>query len=155
MPKSYRLERSQTVPRPRPEIFAFFCDAANLQKITPPFVGFEMLTPTPLVIGEGTLIDYKIRLYGVPVRWQTRIETFERDVAFTDIQLKGPYRRWHHRHAFTDVPGGTRMDDVVDYELPLGVLGSIAHALFVARSVEQIFEYRRKVITEMFGAAPV
>lgn len=154
MAKSYRFERSQTVPRPRPEIFAFFSDASNLGKITPPFVGFEMLSKTPLVIGEGTLIDYKLRLYGVPVRWQTRIETFERDVAFTDIQLKGPYRRWHHRHTFTDVPGGTRMDDVVDYELPLGVLGSIAHALFVARSLEQIFDYRRKVITELFGAAP-
>ncbi|MET0593228.1 MAG: SRPBCC family protein [Polyangiaceae bacterium] len=154
MAKSYRFERSQTVPRPRAEIFAFFSDASNLGKITPPFVGFEMLSKTPLVIGEGTLIDYKLRLYGVPVRWQTRIETFERDVAFTDIQLKGPYRRWHHRHTFTDVPGGTRMDDVVDYELPLGVLGSIAHALFVARSLEQIFDYRRKVITELFGAAP-
>ena len=152
MGKAYRLERSQTVPRPRPEIFAFFCDAANLGKITPPFVGFEMLTRAPLVIGEGTLIDYKIRLYGIPVRWQTRIETFEQGVAFTDIQLKGPYRRWHHRHTFTDVPGGTRMDDVVDYEMPLGVLGRIAHALFVARSLEQIFEYRRKVMADMFGA---
>jgi ligand-binding SRPBCC domain-containing protein len=153
MAKSYRFERSQTVPRPRHEVFAFFSDAANLQKITPPFVGFEMLTKAPLVIGEGTLIDYKIRLYGVPVRWQTRIETFEPGVAFTDIQLKGPYRRWHHRHTFSDVPGGTRMDDVVDYELPFGVLGSIARTLFVARSLEQIFEYRRKVVTEMFGAA--
>lgn len=154
MATSYRLERSLTVPRSRQEIFAFFSDAANLQRITPPFVGFEMLTPTPLVIAEGTLIDYKIKLYGVPVRWQTRIESFQRDVEFVDVQLRGPYRRWHHRHTFTEVPGGTRMNDVIDYEMPLGVLGSIARALFVARSLEQIFDYREQIIGELFGAPP-
>jgi ligand-binding SRPBCC domain-containing protein len=154
MGTSYRLERSQTVPRPRREVFAFFSDAANLERITPPFVGFEMLTKTPLVIAEGTLIDYKLKLYGVPVRWQTRIVSFVRDVEFVDVQLRGPYRRWHHRHTFTDVPGGTRMDDVVDYEMPLGVLGSIARSLFVERSLAEIFDYREEVISELFGASP-
>jgi ligand-binding SRPBCC domain-containing protein len=154
MATTYRLERSQTVPRPRPEIFAFFSDAANLGRITPPFVGFEMLTKGPLVMAEGTLIDYKLALYGLPVRWQTRIERFVPGVEFVDVQLRGPYRRWHHRHTFRDVPGGTRMDDVVDYELPLGVLGSIARALFVRRSLEKIFEFREEKIAELFGAPP-
>jgi ligand-binding SRPBCC domain-containing protein len=152
MAKSYRLERSQTVARPRAEVFAFFSDAANLQRITPSFVGFQLLTPPPVPIAEGTLIDYRIRLYGVPVRWRTRIERFEPGVAFSDIQLKGPYRSWHHRHTFTDVPGGTRMDDVVDYEIPFGVLGRVARAIFVARSLERIFDYREKIIDELFGA---
>jgi ligand-binding SRPBCC domain-containing protein len=154
MATTYRLERSQTVPRPRSEIFAFFSDAANLERITPPFVGFEMLTKPPLVMAEGTLIDYKLALYGLPVRWQTRIESFVPGVEFVDVQLRGPYRRWHHRHTFRDVPGGTRMDDVIDYALPLGVLGSIARALFVKRSLEKIFDFREKKIAELFGAPP-
>jgi ligand-binding SRPBCC domain-containing protein len=152
MAKSHRLERTQVIPRPRDEVFAFFSDASNLQRITPAFVGFEVLTPGPLVIEAGTRIDYRLKLYGVPVRWETRIETFVPGVSFTDVQLSGPYRRWHHLHAFVDIPGGTRMDDTVDYELPLGVLGEIARKLFVARSLEKIFDYRAQQIGAMFGS---
>jgi ligand-binding SRPBCC domain-containing protein len=153
MAKSYRLERTQVIARPRDEVFAFFSDAANLQRITPTFVGFEIFTPVPLVIEAGTRIDYRLKLYGIPVRWTTRIETFVPGVAFADIQLRGPYRRWHHRHTFADVPGGTRMDDTVDYELPLGPLGRIARSLFVARSLERIFDHRAEQIGAIFGPA--
>ena len=153
MVKSHQLKRSQFIPRSRDEVFAFFSDASNLQRITPPFVGFEILTPGPLAIGAGARIDYRLKLYGIAVRWETRIETFVPGEAFTDVQLSGPYRRWHHRHAFVDVPGGTRMDDTVDYELPFGPLGEIAHSIFVARSLEKIFDYRTEQIGRMFGSA--
>ena len=152
MTKSHRLERAQLIPRPRPEVFAFFCDASNLQRITPPLVGFRILTPGPILIAAGTLIDYELKLYGVPVRWRTRIEAFEPGQAFTDIQLAGPYRSWHHRHEFADVPGGTRIVDRIDYALPLGVLGSVAHFLFVERTLQKIFDFREARIRELFGA---
>jgi ligand-binding SRPBCC domain-containing protein len=99
----------------------------------------------------GALIDYQLRLCGVPFRWKTRIETFEPASYFTDIQLSGPYRRWHHRHEFTKVPGGTEMKDIVDYELPLGSLGVAARWLLVGRALNRIFDYRRAAITEIFG----
>lgn len=151
---SYRLERSQVVPRPRAEVFAFFAEAANLERITPPFLRFRILTPGPIRIAPGTLIDYQLRLHGVPLRWRTRIETVETGVSFTDIQISGPYRRWHHRHEFFDVPGGTNVRDIVDYELPLGPLGAMAHALFVRRALQRIFDYREQVIGAVFGGHP-
>jgi ligand-binding SRPBCC domain-containing protein len=101
-------------------------------------------------MAPGTLIDYELRLYGVPLRWRTRIESFEPASGFSDVQLKGPYRRWLHRHEFRAAPGGTEMRDVVDYELPLGPLGRLAHALFVRRSLERIFHHRREAIAEAF-----
>ena len=151
MPRIYRLHRTQVIPRPRPEVFAFFSDARNLERITPPFVGFRFLTPPPAVIEAGTLIEYQLKLHGIPVRWQTLIETFEPGFAFTDIQLRGPYRSWHHRHQFSDAPGGTRMDDAVDYQLPLGPLGAVARYLFVARALQQIFDFRAERIAELFA----
>jgi len=147
---AYRLERSQFIPRPRHEVFAFFSDAANLARITPSFVGFRTLTPGPLVIRVGTVIDYQIRLYGFPIRWRTLIESFKPGVVFTDIQLRGPYRMWHHRHTFADAPGGTRMDDAIDYELPLGPMGALARRLFVARSLQRIFDFRAQCIAAIF-----
>jgi ligand-binding SRPBCC domain-containing protein len=150
----FRLHRSQFIPRPRREVFAFFSDATNLERITPSFVGFRILTPGPLVLRPGAIIDYQLRLYGVPIRWRTRIETFDPDLAFTDIQLSGPYRSWHHRHTFVDAPGGTRMEDTVDYELPLGWLGHVARRLFVERSLQRIFDFRAEGVATLFPASP-
>ena len=101
---------------------------------------------------EGALIDYSLRLYKLPVRWRTRIELFEPERRFVDVQLKGPYRYWRHLHEFEDVEGGTLMRDVVDYELPLGPLGSLARTLFVRRSLARIFSFRRRAVSEVFGA---
>jgi ligand-binding SRPBCC domain-containing protein len=148
----YRLERSQWVPRPRDEVFAFFARAENLERLTPAFLRFRILTPGPIRVAPGTLIDYRLRLHGVPIRWRTRIETFVPGESFTDVQLSGPYKLWHHRHEFEDEAGGTRVRDVVDYELPLGPLGALAHGLFVGRRVQQIFDYRQQVIARMLGA---
>lgn len=150
----WHLERSLFIPRPRPEVFAFFSDAGNLERITPPYLRFHVVTPAPIPMHPGALIDYELRLYGVGFRWRTRIETFDPPSSFVDIQLKGPYKLWHHRHDFEEVPGGTQMRDRVDYDLPFGPLGALARAIFVRRSVEQIFDYRNETILKIFGQPP-
>lgn len=147
----YHLDRSLFLSRPREEVFAFFSDAGNLERITPAFLHFHILTPRPIPMKPGTLIDYQLRLFGVYFRWKTLIETFEPPSSFTDVQLTGPYRRWRHRHEFDDAPGGTMMRDRVEYELPLGPLGAIARAVFVRRAVEQIFDHRNAAITQIFS----
>lgn len=150
----WHLERSLFIPRPLAEVFAFFSDAGNLERITPPYLRFHVLTPAPIAMQPGALIDYELRLYGVGFRWRTRIEAFDPPLSFVDIQLKGPYKLWHHRHDFEEVPGGTQMRDRVDYDLPFGPLGALARALFVRRSVEQIFDYRNETILKIFGQPP-
>lgn len=148
----HRLRRVQVLPRPRAEVFAFFEDAKNLARITPDFLGFQIVTPTPIAMRAGALIDYRIRLFGVPLRWRTEIESYDRGVAFVDRQLRGPYKLWHHTHTFRDVAGGTEMVDEVDYEIGFGPFGALAHALFVRRTLERIFDYRAEVVGELFGA---
>jgi ligand-binding SRPBCC domain-containing protein len=149
---TYQFEQVQFIPRPRSEVFRFFADAANLERITPSFLHFRILSELPIEMKAGALIDYRLSLYGLPVYWRTRIETFQPEVCFSDIQLKGPYRRWHHVHEFLERDGGTEMHDRVSYELPLGPLGALARALFVRRSLEQIFAHRRAVVSEIFGS---
>lgn len=151
----HRLERTQIIPQPCDEVFAFFADAGNLDLITPEFLHFRILTPLPIRMEPGALIKYRLRLFHISFQWWTRIETFEPQRSFTDIQVVGPYRLWHHFHEFSAVPGGTRMRDLVDYALPLGPLGAIAHKLFVLRTLERIFDYRRDRVTEIFGQRTV
>jgi ligand-binding SRPBCC domain-containing protein len=148
--RTFRLERAQVVERPRREVFAFFADALNLERVTPAFLRFRITTPQPIEMKPGTLIDYRLRLYGVPVKWRTRIETFEPELSFTDVQIVGPYRRWRHRHDFVEVAGGTEVRDVVEYEMPLGPIGGWARRLFVARSLDRIFDFRRRAVAEVF-----
>lgn len=149
--KSYRLERTQLIPRPVDEVFAFFAGAHNLEAITPDFLQFHITTPGPIQIAAGTLIDYQLRLFGVRFSWRSKIELFEPSHSFTDVQLKGPYHTWVHRHDFESVPDGTRMTDTVDYRLPLGPLGAVAHVLFVRRTLGQIFDYRAQRIEELLA----
>jgi len=146
----HRLERSTFIPRPRSTVFAFFADAHNLERITPPFLGFRILTPDPIVMQAGTVIDYRLRLHGIPVRWRTLIAEFHPDRNFIDLQIAGPYRYWHHRHEFADAPGGTEMHDQVDYELPFGLVGEAARRLFFRSSLEGIFDHRSRVIASLF-----
>jgi ligand-binding SRPBCC domain-containing protein len=142
------LEREQIIRRPRAGVFEFFSDARNLELITPTFLNFRILTPTPIDMKEGALIDYRIRLFGIPVKWRTRIDAFEPGRRFIDRQLSGPYRTWIHLHEFSDVDGGkaTKMIDRVDYEVPFGPVGSVARALFVRRTLDRIFDHRASVI---------
>ena len=146
----WRLTSEIQLPRPRHEVFAFFADAANLELLTPPYLRFRILTPLPITMHTGTLIDYRIRLYGVPIGWRTRITAWEPGVRFIDEQLRGPYRRWIHQHEFEDAPGGTRMRDTVDYQVPGSTL---INALFVRRAVRHIFEFRETAMRCHFPAA--
>ncbi len=113
----YHFEGALFIPRPRAEVFAFFADAANLERITPTFLHFHILTPRPIAMHAGILIDYELRLFGIPFHWRTNIET-SANLLLPDIQLTGPYRSWHHRHEFTDTRNGTLMRDHVEYEPP-------------------------------------
>ncbi len=130
-------------------MFAFFGDALNLESITPPWLGFRVVTPRPIAMGPGTLIEYRLKLHGMPVRWRTRIAVWEPPHRFEDVQLSGPYRLWHHTHEFELAPdGGTTMRDTVRYALPLGPLGTAAHRLFVERDLRRIFAFRRDAVAQ-------
>ena len=144
------LSREQLVPGAPEEVFPFFADAANLEAITPPWLGFRVVSPRAAEMRVGTLIEYELRLHRVPVSWLTRIEEWEPGRRFVDVQLHGPYKLWHHTHEFgPDGAGGTLMRDSVRYALPLGPLGEAARRLFVARDLEAIFDYRRERVAEL------
>jgi ligand-binding SRPBCC domain-containing protein len=151
MPGRHRLERTQIVAAPRSEVFEFFSAARNLQILTPPFLNFQIVTPEPIQMTRNTHIEYRIALGGVPMRWLTEISVWEPNERFVDSQLSGPYSLWHHLHEFRDSPNGTEMRDVVDYELPFGVLGGLTHALFVKRTLQRIFDYREEAIARVFS----
>lgn len=153
--KVWTFERQQRIARPRGEVFAFFEDATNLGRITPPFLDFRILTEAPIEMQVGTLIDYRISLLGVPLRWRTRIEVYEPLVRFVDVQLSGPYRRWRHTHEFSEVPGGTLMVDRVEYALGFGAMGHAARALFVQRTLRKIFDHRRDAVAGIFAPESV
>jgi ligand-binding SRPBCC domain-containing protein len=149
----HTLTRQQFVPAPVADVFKFFSQPENLAKLTPPELGFVILTPSPIEMKAGALIDYTIRVSGMRVRWTTLITAYEPGRSFVDEQLRGPYSFWHHTHRFEEAPGGTLVDDEVRYALPFGPLGGIAHALVVKRRLDSIFEYRTAVIGNMFGRA--
>ena len=141
------LRREQRLPGPPDAVFGFFADASNLEAITPGWLAFRIVTPRPIEMRVGALIEYRLRLHGVPVSWLTRIEEWEPGVRFVDAQLSGPYRLWHHTHEFEpDGAGGTIMRDTVRYALPLGPLGDLAHRLVVERDLERIFDFRAETI---------
>ena len=142
------LNTSMFVPVSRQRVFGFFADAVNLQRITPPDLHFRIVTTQPFTIGEGTVIDYQLKLLGIPFRWQSLISEWKPPHEFVDEQVSGPYKYWHHRHRFVDEAGGTRIDDQVHYELPLTPLGDIAWP-FVRLQLNRIFRYRQRIIREL------
>lgn len=146
-----RLTRSQLIPRSRQEVFQFFSRPENLERITPDFLNFHIVSDRPVPMHEGAFIDYSLRLFGLPVRWQARIKGYEPDVRFADVQYRGPYRSWHHVHEFEDAPGGTLMIDTVDYQMPLGALGALAHTVTIRRTLDRIFDYRQQAVSEIFS----
>lgn len=152
MSRTHTLERTQRVELPIDEVFAFYGDALNLERITPPWLGFEVTTPGPIEMGVGTLIEYRLRLHRVPVRWRTRIESWEPPERFVDVQVRGPYSLWEHTHTFEeDGPGATVIRDRVRYSIPFGPVGELADRLLVRRDLKQIFDYRRDAVARELG----
>jgi ligand-binding SRPBCC domain-containing protein len=150
--KVHELRTRVRLPRPRPEVFAFFADAGNLEAITPPWLHFHIETPQPIGMREGALIDYRLRLHGIPVTWKTKITAWDPPRRFVDEQIRGPYRLWVHEHVFEEDGEGTIVEDFVRYAIPFGPLGSLAARLLVARDLKAIFGYREAQLREVFEA---
>ena len=148
--KTFEINMKQYINKPLDVVFEFFSKPENLEMITPKSLSFNILTPTPIKMGKGSLIDYTIRLFGIPIHWRTLISDYEPPFRFVDQQIKGPYTFWHHTHMFQAVEGGVEIIDQVKYSLPLGWLGTLAHAIWVRKDLEQIFEYRKTVIQNYF-----
>ena len=144
----FRLHAQQLVPRPLDEVFAFFADARNLETITPPWLRFKILTPGVIEMAVGTRIDYRLRLRGLPVRWQSEITAWDPPHRFVDEQRRGPYRQWIHEHRLSEVDGGTLCEDHVRYSV---VGGRLVNRLFVVRDLERIFAYRRDTVERVLG----
>jgi len=151
--RMHTLRRVQVLPYPLERVFEFFRSPGNLSRITPPGMGFRIITPQPVIMKEGALIDYTIRLLGIPLHWTTMITAYDPPHLFVDQQIRGPYSFWHHTHSFREVDGGTEMTDTVCYVLPGWVLGDIVHAILVKRQLKGIFDYREKVIPSVFSGA--
>lgn len=148
--REFALQTELWLPRPPAEVFPFFAEARNLESLTPPWLNFEVLTPAPIAMRAGALIDYRIRVHGFPIRWRTEIAEWQPPHRFADVQLRGPYTLWHHTHTFEDRDGGTLCGDQVRYR-PRG--GALVHWLFVRRDVQRIFRYREQRLREIFGSA--
>ena len=149
---SHTMTTWQWLPRPRPEVFAFFSNAGNLERITPGFLRFRLLSPQPIEMRRGALIDYRLTLRGVPIRWRTEITEWEPPVRFADIQLRGPYAEWAHTHTFEEEDGGTLVRDLVRYRLwGPGVVTRMIDKVLVAPDTKRIFEFRHRALEEIFG----
>lgn len=145
------FETELWLPRKREEVFQFFAEAGNLEALTPPWLSFAILTPQPVKLKAGALIDYRLRLHGLSLRWQTEITAWEPPRRFVDEQRRGPYRLWVHEHLFEERDGGTLARDHVQYAAPGGWL---VERLFVRRDIRRIFEFRRAKLASLFGSRP-
>jgi len=143
---NYSLRRELWVPLPLPAVFDFFSRPENLERITPPWMRFRILTPRPIAMKPGATIAYALRVRGIPMRWLTEIEQWNPPHEFVDVQAKGPYKLWRHTHRFSESRGGTLIEDHVEYALPFGPLGRLVHWLQVTRDLQQIFDHRTQQV---------
>lgn len=148
----YQLKKQQFVKADLDACWNFFSSPKNLQKITPEYMGFDVLTELPEKMYEGLMISYNVKpLLNISMEWVTEIKYVHEKKFFVDEQRKGPYKIWHHEHHFKAVDGGVEMTDIISYELPLGFLGRLAHPILVKKKLEEIFKYRFKKVDEIFG----
>jgi len=147
------FERTTSVSAPVGDVFAFFSNPKNLARITPAALGFRIVAAPDRALRKGDRIEYRIKVNGIPLTWVTLITSWDKNRSFSDLQEKGPYRKWLHTHTFEEVSGRTVMHDHVDYDLPLGILGRLFGGWFVRRQLDGIFRYREKVIQGLFGAS--
>jgi len=147
----HRIARDQWLSASLDAVFGFFSNAANLDAITPDWLGFRILTPLPVEMRIGARLEYRLQLAGIPVRWRTRISHWDPPHGFVDVQESGPFALWEHRHRFTPSNGGVLMQDQVRYALPLGPLGEVAHALAVRSALAAIFDHRYACVLERFA----
>jgi ligand-binding SRPBCC domain-containing protein len=145
--RTHRFESECWLASPIEEVFAFFSDAGNLEKLTPPWLNFQILTPRPIPMSAGTRIQYRLRLHGIPISWESKISAWDPPRRFADDQVCGPYRLWHHEHTFAVRDGGTAVRDEVTYAV---YGGSLVNAVFVAPDVLKIFAYRQEKLRERF-----
>jgi len=143
------LEREQRIALPVEQTFAFFSRAENLERITPAWLRFHLITPTPIEMSRGTIIEYSLRLKGFPIYWRTLIAEWDPPHRFIDVQQKGPFKLWRHEHVFEEAEGGTLMRDRVQYIVPFSVAGEAARRLFVARQLNQIWDYRQERLDDI------
>lgn len=148
----YRLVRTTHIAGDIEHVFGFFKDPRNLETITPPWLRFRITSTSENVVRNGTRIRYRLCLHGLPLSWESRITEFVENSHFADEQVSGPYARWYHRHSFRTVNGGVEMVDDVEYRLPFGVLGRLAHWLIVRRQLRGIFDYRTTIIESLLNA---
>ena len=140
------------LPKPRAEVFAFFADPVTLPSLMPPSLGVRLVVP-PAAMAAGTVFDLRLVWLGLPLRWRAFVREYDPPVRFLDVQVRGPYARWEHRHLFLVEGNGTRVEDRVVYRLPLGPLGRLAHTLFIGRQLTAMWAYRRRRIADLL--APV
>lgn len=151
MKKKHTLERETYIPTSIDRVFDFFSRAENLNRITPPWLHFKVLTKIPIHMEKGTRIDYSLRLHGIPIRWRSQITGWDPPHSFVDIQIKGPYTIWIHQHLFHMDDGGTVMQDIVEYAVPGNMLEPLIHCLFVRRDIDRIFDYRENSLVKIFN----
>jgi len=149
--KIYKIKTEQFIKRSLAEVFDFFSRPENLAEITPSELHFKILSPQPLEMKQGAVIDYTIKLFKIPVHWRTLISTYEPPYRFVDEQIKGPYSYWHHTHIFKEVNDGVEIYDSVSYSIPFGLLGRLLHAVWIKRNLERIFKFRKNVIDQIFS----
>jgi ligand-binding SRPBCC domain-containing protein len=149
----FLLERTQTVPSDLESVFAFFKDPRNLAEITPPWLRFRVVWASDPLVRRGTRIRYRIAWFGLPLRWESAIAQYDENLRFADEMIVGPYASWYHVHEFRPTTGGVEVSDRVEYRLPLGILGRLAHSVLVRRQLSGIFDYRAKRVAKIFGAS--
>jgi ligand-binding SRPBCC domain-containing protein len=148
---THHMHRTTLLRAPLPIVFEFFKNPRNLEALTPPWLGFRLISTSDATVRQGTRIRYQLRLFGIPLAWESLIAEYAENSHFADEQVAGPYARWYHHHAFRAVPDGVEMTDDVEYRLPLGPLGRVVHWAIVRRQLKAIFDYRAAVITRRFG----